>query len=43
MDVMQFQCRRTKKLRNRVNKGEFDDLTQITRMKNCATSDAVAQ
>ena len=40
---MQFQCRRTKMLNNIENKGEFDDLSQIKRMKNCAIRDAVAQ
>jgi hypothetical protein len=40
---MQFQCRRTKMLRNIENKGEFGDLSQITQMKNCAIGDAVAQ
>ncbi len=40
---MQLQCRRTKILNNIENKGEFDGLSQITQMKNCAIGDAVAQ
>jgi hypothetical protein len=32
-----------KMLNNIENKGEFDDFSQIGRMKNCAMSDAVAQ
>jgi hypothetical protein len=40
---MQLQCRRTKILNNIENKGEFDGLSQITQMKNCAIRDAVAQ
>jgi hypothetical protein len=30
-------------LNNIENKGEFDGLSQITQMKNCAIGDAVAQ
>jgi hypothetical protein len=40
---MQLQCRRTKILNTIENKGEFDGLSQITQMKNCAIGDAVAQ
>jgi hypothetical protein len=41
--IMQFQCRRAKILNNLENKGEFGDFKQITRMKNCAIRDFVAQ
>gem|GEM_PF-3748867 len=43
MLLTQFQCRRMKMLNNNENKGESGDLSQITQMKNCAKSDAVAQ